>query len=219
MNVDRFTVYFFVSTGRGTGPRIFASCRIAVLMICRMLASKSLCSYAATLMRKICTTSSFSDAFFRGFLGIFSVFVSAVITLCAMRPSPFLGNNFGHYSRTHCLASFADGKALFLFKRNRHNEFRFSFYGVSRHNHLRLFRQCHFTGHIRGAHIELRLVAGEKRSVPATFFFGKNIDFSLKFGVRSHASWFCKHLSAGNVLFLHTAEEHTCVVASHALIK
>jgi len=52
-NVERLTVYFLISVGSGIGPTTVASKRIAVSMICLVLASRILCSYARTRMRSL----------------------------------------------------------------------------------------------------------------------------------------------------------------------
>jgi len=51
--VERLTVYFLISVGSGIGPTTVASKRIAVSMICLVLASRILCSYARTRMRSL----------------------------------------------------------------------------------------------------------------------------------------------------------------------
>src|SRR3989344_8797611 len=59
INAARFTVYFLISIGRGTGPTISALWRAAVSIICLTEESKMPCSYARTRMRRRCIASAF----------------------------------------------------------------------------------------------------------------------------------------------------------------
>ena len=53
----------------------------------------------------------------------------------------------------------------------------------------------------------------------STFFFGEDIDFCVKFGVRSDGSRLSNNLTALNIITFNTAQQNTSVVTSLTLIK
>src|SRR3990167_2316254 len=62
MNAARFTVYFLMSMGSGTGPTTSALCRAATSIICLTAPSRTPCSYARTRMRRRLGPSDFFGA-------------------------------------------------------------------------------------------------------------------------------------------------------------
>ena len=95
-----------------------------------------------------------------------------------------LRDDFRYNSCAHSLAAFADSKAHLLFHGDRADELHLEGHGVARHDHFHAFFERYFAGYVRGADVELRLVAGEKRRVAATFLLSQNVDLRLKFRVR-----------------------------------
>src|SRR5262249_38004459 len=110
-------------------------------------------------------------------------------------------------------------KTHLVFHSYRSHEFDLEGHRVTWHNHFYTFFERNFTGHVRCADIELRLVARKEWSVTSTFFFGEDINLSLKFSVRFYRSWLCQNLSSVYVFFLRTAEENTSVVAGLTLLE
>src|SRR6185369_3848137 len=117
-----------------------------------------------------------------------------------------LTQNFSNYSRSYGLASFADGKPLRLFERNRSNQFNRNLHRVSGHNHLCSFGERDISGHICRSNVELRLVTLEEWSVSSALFFLQDVYFSRKIVVWSSCARFAENLSASYVFFLQTAE-------------
>lgn len=54
---------------------------------------------------------------------------------------------------------------------------------VTGHHHLGALRQCHHTGHVGGAEVELRTVVVEERRVPAALVLGQDVDLAFELGV------------------------------------
>ena len=107
-----------------------------------------------------------------------------------------LCDDLRHDSCADSLASFADGEALLVFESDRSDELDLEGNRVARHDHFHFFRESHFAGDVRGADVELRLVASEERRVAAAFFFLQDVDFCLEFGVRLDGARLGKNLTA-----------------------
>src|SRR5882672_3150009 len=78
---------------------------------------------------------------------------------------------------------------------------------VSRHHHLHSFRQRRHSRHVRGAEVELRPVAREKRRVPPTFFLRQYIGLRLELRVRRDAAGLRYYLPPLYVLALYPAQQ------------
>src|SRR5580698_427141 len=92
-----------------------------------------------------------------------------------------LGNGAGAYGT----ATFADGKTQTLFHGHRGVQLNFKRHVVTRHHHLRTFRQLRRSGHVGGAEVKLRPVAVEKRSVTATLLLAQDVNLALELGMGS----------------------------------
>ena len=79
--------------------------------------------------------------------------------------------------------------------------------------------RSHYAGHVGGAEVELRAVAGEERGVTAAFFLGQDVDLGLELGVRRDRAGLGQHLAALHVFALDAAEQHADVVAGLALVQ
>src|SRR3989344_3288585 len=200
--VERFTVYFWISVGSGTGPITSASRRRAVSTIWRAELSMSLWSNA--FMRR----RNFSTFCF-----------SLTIVVRSLRVSSALFYDLRDDTGAHRLSTFADGETLLVFKCDRHDELHVQLDRVARHDHFRAFRQDAFTRNVSGTHVELRLVSLKERSVATTFFLAQNVDFRFELGVRGNATRLCENLSTLHVFLLQTAEKNTNVVACTAFIQ
>src|SRR3989338_5639048 len=162
---DRFTVYFFISVGKGTGPASSAPYLKAVSTICLMEASKILWSYALTRILSFCFSSTS--------LGLAFAISKLLHNLCY---------NSGSYG----LSALSYGKALFLFQCHWRDKFYDKFNRVSGHYHLCSLRQSNLARDICRPNVELRLVSGKERGMPSAFLFGQNINFGVKVRVRGN---------------------------------
>src|SRR3989344_6282700 len=101
-NDERFTVYFLISVGRGTGPTTLHPWRRAASAICLQEASITLWSYATMRILNFCEGASFSAFFnaipFRSGESFLKLFA-----------------DLGHHSCSHGFSSFTNGKPLLLF--------------------------------------------------------------------------------------------------------
>src|SRR3989339_1340566 len=127
--------------------------------------------------------------------------------------------NLRYDSGADSFASFSDGEPLFFFQGDRGDQFNCELYRISGHNHFHALRQSHISGNIGCSDVELRLVTVEKRCVPASFFFGQDINFGLKFSVRGDGARFGQNLSSAQIFFLQSSQKDTGVVSGHAFVK
>src|SRR3989344_5398740 len=104
------------------------------------------------------------------------------------------------------MATFANSKAQTFFECYRHNQLDRGFDVIAGHDHFDSLRESHFSGYVSSSDVKLRPVSGEKWRMASTLFFGQNIDFSLKFGVRFDAPWFCQHLSTLHLILFNTSK-------------
>src|SRR3989344_4026172 len=130
-----------------------------------------------------------------------------------------LRRNLRYHTRTDRASAFANGEALLLFKCNRSTKLHFDVHGVARHNHLRTFRKRTFARHIRGANVELGLVAREEWRVTASFVLRQNIHFGFKLRVWCHRSGLGEYLPALHVLFFESPAQQTCVVTGLSFVQ
>src|SRR3989344_6380497 len=84
-----------------------------------------------------------------------------------------LFQNLGYDTSADSVAAFADSESELIFHGHRSNKFDGELDSVARHNHFLAGRQGAVAGHISRTDVELRLVAGEKRSVASAFFLGQ----------------------------------------------
>ena len=89
---------------------------------------------------------------------------------------------------------------------------------VAGENHLRAFLQGHRAGHVRGAEVELRLVALAESGMSAAFFLGQNVGLAAELLVRGHCLRLRKNLSALHLVLVYAAKKNADVVAGHCLV-
>src|SRR5437588_133825 len=130
-----------------------------------------------------------------------------------------LSNNLGDDTGTDGPAALANGEAQAFFHSNRADEFNGHFGGITRHDHLSAFLKLRFTSHVGSSKVELGTITGEEWGMTSTFLFGKDVDFSFKFGVRSDGTGLGHNLAALDVIFLDASEEKSDVVASLTLVE
>src|SRR5437762_13602101 len=130
----------------------------------------------------------------------------------------WLLHDLGHHAGADGLATLTDGETKSLVHTDGLTERDVHHHVVAWHRHLHALRQLDLTGHVGGAHVELRPVAGEERRVPSTLFLAQNVDLGLELGVRGDGARLGQHLATYDVLALHTAEKGADVVAGLALV-
>src|SRR6185503_19043264 len=119
----------------------------------------------------------------------------------------FLFNNFRNRAGADCAAAFTNREPQTLLHRDGRDQLDLHRHVVARHHHLHAFRQVRHPSHVRGAEVELRPVAGKERRVPSTLFLRQYVSFSLKLRVRRNRTRLRTHLSALDVLALHTTQQ------------
>src|SRR3989344_1086283 len=156
------------------------------------------------------TTAFLARGFAAGFFSFISFFgicwSSSHLVRRRMQSTRRLRDYFRDDSCADRLAALADCKAGLRLERHRRYELDLKGHGVARHDHLGACGKRHFAGHVRGADVELRLVAGEERRVAAALVFGKYIYLALKLGVRINRPRLGEHLAAMNAVFGGTAQ-------------
>src|SRR5208283_621560 len=100
-----------------------------------------------------------------------------------LRSSPLL-QNFRNYAGADRLAALADSKAQSLVHCHGRYQLAEDLDVVARHHHLGALGQGEHAGHVGGAEIELRAIAGEKRRMAAAFVLGQDVGRRLEVGVR-----------------------------------
>src|SRR5207248_185913 len=101
----------------------------------------------------------------------------------------------------------------------RRNQLHFDRYVVARHHHLHPLGHLRHPGHIRGAEVELRPVAIEKRRVAPAFFFRQNVHFALKALERLDRARLRDHLPALHLVLLDTAQQQAHVVPGAPFVQ
>src|SRR6266852_152762 len=89
----------------------------------------------------------------------------------------------------HRLATLADGEVTAALQGDRlveRHEYRRV---VAGHAHVHAGLQVDLPGHVRGAEVELRLVAVEERRVPATLFLAQNVYLGLELRLGPDRAW------------------------------
>src|SRR6201996_339991 len=99
-------------------------------------------------------------------------------------------------------ATLADGEPQTLVHRDRLDQLDRHLDVVTRHHHLRPLREVGDPGHIGGAEVELRTVAGEERSVATTLLLLQAVDLCFELGVRGDRARFAENLATLDLLTL-----------------
>src|SRR6266478_8123475 len=134
-------------------------------------------------------------------------------------PDEQLLDDLGYRAGADGVAAFADGEAQTLLQRYRRDQRHFAAYVVAGHHHFHALRQLHVAGDVRGAEIELRTIAGEKRRVPPAFFLGQHVRFGIELRVRRDRARFANDLPALDIFFFRAAQQQSNVIARQAFIQ
>src|SRR6202171_845569 len=124
----------------------------------------------------------------------------------------------GH-ARADRAAALADGEAHLLFDGDRGDQLALHGDVVAGHHHLGALRQLDLTGHVRGAHVELRAVALEEWRVAATLLLGQDVDLRFEFGMRLDRAGLGQHLATLDLFALDAAQQAADVIAGLAGIQ
>src|SRR5438105_7549326 len=116
-------------------------------------------------------------------------------------------------------AAFTYREAQPLLHRNRRDQFNLHLHVVSRHHHLDSLRQMRDPSHVSCSKVELRPVAREEWRVPATFFLGQHVCFSLELRVRRDRAGLRDDLPPLDVLALHSSQQQPHVISRHTFIQ
>ncbi len=117
------------------------------------------------------------------------------------------------------MAAFADSETQALFHSDRGDQGDLHVYVITRHYHLRAFRQFYGTGYVGGTEVELRTVAVEERGMTAAFFFLQYIYLAGEVGVRMYAARFRQYLTAFDFLAVNTTQQRAYVVACQRFVQ
>src|SRR5437773_2054117 len=131
------------------------------------------------------------------------------------------GQDLGHDARADGAAALADGEAEPFLHGDRRlgDQLDGDIDVVAGHAHLDAGWQSDRAGHVGGAEVELRAVAGEEGSVPAAFLLLEDVHAGGELRVRGDAARLGEHLAALQLFALDTAEQYADVVARDALVE
>src|SRR5208282_1532071 len=127
--------------------------------------------------------------------------------------------NFRNHAGADRFAALADGEAQPFVHRDRRDQLAKNLDVVARHHHLGALGQREHSGHVGGAKVELRTIAGEERSMAAALVLGQDVRRRLEVGVRGYRAGLREHLSALDVFALEAAQQHADIVAGLALVE
>src|SRR5437763_16706557 len=102
----------------------------------------------------------------------------------ALHFSSSLRDDFANRSCSYGLAALADCEPQSLFHSYWRDQLDRQRHVVAGHHHLCSAWQLRYSGHVRGAEIELWTVALKERRMPSAFFLGQHINLGLELGVR-----------------------------------
>ena len=134
------------------------------------------------------------------------------------------GDDLGHDAGTDGAAALADGEAHALLDGDRADQLGAHLDAVAGHHHLHVGAVVggeggDLAGHVGGADVELRAVAGEEGGVTAAFLLLEHVDLTFELGVGLDGVGLHQHHAALDVLLLDAPEQQTHVVAGHALVE
>src|ERR1041385_303323 len=110
-------------------------------------------------------------------------------------------------------AAFTDREPQSLLQRHRRDQLDHQVHVVSRHHHLRPFRQLRRSRHVRRPEIKLWPVSLKERRVPPSFFLRQHVDRGLELRVRRNRSLLRHHLSALHFFLLRPSQQQPDVVS------
>src|SRR4051794_25879917 len=128
-------------------------------------------------------------------------------------------DDVGDDPRADGAATLADGEPQTWIHGDRLNQLDRHLDVVSRHHHLGPLGKVGDPGHVGGAEVELRPVAGEERSVTTALLLLQAVDLSFEFGVRRDRARLAENLAALDLLALGAAQEGADVVAGLTLVE
>src|SRR6201996_7018179 len=140
------------------------------------------------------------------------------------RPRPMccresLLDYLGDDSRADGAATLADGEPQTLIHGDRLDQLDRHLDVVARHHHLRPLGEVGDPGHVGGAEVELRTVAGEERGVTTTLLLLQAVDLGFELGVRGDRARFAENLATLDLLALGATQERADVVARLTLVE
>src|SRR3989344_2084254 len=107
----------------------------------------------------------------------------------------YFSNNAGSYG----FPPFPDGEPLLCLKSNGSYKLYFQINSVAGHYHFSAFGQGNISRNVGGSNVKLGFVSGKKRRMPSHYFFGHNVNFAFKFGMRSNRTGFGQNLASFHV--------------------
>src|ERR1700761_6505004 len=142
----------------------------------------------------------------------------------ASRPAPeqlwnSLLDDLGDDPRADGAATLADGEPETLVHGDRLDQLDRHLDVVTRHHHLRPLGEVGDPGHVGGAEVELRTVAGEERRVATTLLLLQAVDLGFELGVRGDRARLAENLATLDLLALGAAEQRADVVARLPLVE
>ena len=130
-----------------------------------------------------------------------------------------LFEDFGDLTGTYGATALTDGEAKTGVACYGVDQVNDNLHVVAGHYHLAAFGKGDFTGHVKGADVELGTVVVVEGSVTAAFFLLQDVDGSLELLVRLNNARVADYHTALDVLLVDTAEEETNVVAGFTFVK
>src|SRR3954471_16885907 len=134
-------------------------------------------------------------------------------------PRESLLDDLGDDSRADGAATLADGEPQTLVHGDRLNQLDRHLDVVTRHHHLGPLGEVGDPGHVGGAEVELRPVAGEERGVTTALLLLQAVDLGFEFGVRRDRARLAENLAALDLLALGAAQEAADVVTGLTLVE
>src|SRR5690349_6524650 len=128
-------------------------------------------------------------------------------------------HDFSDYTGADGLATFADREAATDVHGNRLVQTHEHDRVVAWQNHFLFRRQFDFAGDVGCLEEELWLVASEKRSVPAAFFFAQDVNLTFEIQPRTDRSRSRDHLAALDLVGLDASQQHPDVLSSFATVE
>src|SRR6185312_645949 len=163
---------------------------------------------------------------FRGRLLVLHASVVFTLALGALKCDVFarhdcspLFDDFRNRARAHGSSAFADSETQTFIHGDGRNQLNFELDVIARHHHFHAGRELSHAGHVRGAEVELRTVALEKRRVTAALVLAQHVNFALELFVRLDRTRLRDDLAALDVVFFNSAQQQSHVVARTAFVQ
>src|SRR5438105_5226984 len=137
----------------------------------------------------------------------------------AIHPHESLLNNLGDDTRADRLAAFPDGKVAVDVQSHRLVQAYGNSGIVARQNHFDSVRQTNLAGDVRGPEEELRLVAAEKRRVPAASVLAQDVNLTLELRPWPDRARSGNHLASPDLVDLDASQQQADVLPGFALVQ